>query len=301
MSKLNDYIDALATFTAQITPAGYVEMVNKASTEATGLSEGDFIGKAFKDCHWWNFSRESQDQLAQDIEDCAMGKRIDREVEVQIIDGQFIHIRFILTPIKDATGKITYLVAEGQDITERKQLELTLIQEKNIAENLASHDSLTGLPNRRHFIEYAEDKLSLARRRKDKLALLFIDLDGFKAINDDISHQAGDIVLTTLGEKFIRFVRKGEIIARLGGDEFAMLIYGYKKREELEFVAKRLIKLCAQPIFVGNIEAKFGMSIGISTYPQHATTIDELISRADEAMYRVKRTTKGAYAFAKSG
>ena len=146
-------------------------------------------------------------------------------------------------------------------------------------------------------MEYAEDRISLARRRKEPLALLYIDLDGFKRINDEIGHRAGDIVLTALGEKFTRFVRKGEIIARLGGDEFAMLVYGYTKKEELESIAKRLVQLCVQPIMVDDEEVKIGMSIGISTYPEHAASIDELLSRADEAMYKIKRTTKGWYAF----
>ena len=298
LSNLSAYINALSTFTVQLTPAGDVELANKAAVEATGLPVDSFIGKSLKDCHWWNFSRESQEQLAQDIQQCALGKRIDREAEIQIAGGQFINIRFILTPITNAIGQVTYLVAEGQDITRRKQLELTLLQEKETAVNLATIDSLTGLPNRRHFMEYAEDKISLAQRRGDDLALLYIDLDGFKAINDDISHHAGDTVLSTLGDRFTRFVRKGEMIARLGGDEFVMLIYGYKKTEELELAAKRLIDLCSQAIYIGEKKVNVSVSIGISTYPGHAVTIDEFLSSADKAMYKIKRTTKGSYAFA---
>jgi len=182
LNNLSDYINALSTLTVQLTPAGDVKLVNKAAAEATGLPVGSFIGKAFKDCYWWNFSRETQDQLAQDIQDCAMGKRIDRELKARVAGGEFIYVRFILTPIKDAAGQVIYLVAEGQDITRRKQLESALIQEKEIAENLASQDFLTGLPNRRYFMKYAEDKISLAQRRGGKLALLYIDLDGFKRL-----------------------------------------------------------------------------------------------------------------------
>jgi len=147
-------------------------------------------------------------------------------------------------------------------------------------------------------MKYAEDKLSLAQRKGSKLALLYIDLDGFKAINDNISHQAGDKVLTTLGEKITRFVRKGEMVARLGGDEFAMLIYDYKNTDELEFAAKRLIEICTQLVDIEGITIKVGMSIGISTYPEHALSIDDLMSSADEAMYKVKHTIKGCYSFA---
>ena len=297
LSNLKDYVNALTTFTAQLTPTGYIELLNEVGAKITGLPVESFIGKELKGCYWWNYSLESQDRLAHDIKECALGKRIDREAEIQVADGQFMTIRFMLTPITGATGSVIYLVAEGHDIAERKQLERTLRHEKEVAEQLASHDSLTGLPNRRRFMEYAEDRISLARRRKEPLALLYIDLDGFKRINDEIGHRAGDIVLTALGEKFTRFVRKGEIIARLGGDEFAMLVYGYTKKEELESIAKRLVQLCVQPIMVDDEEVKIGMSIGISTYPEHAASIDELLSRADEAMYKIKRTTKGWYAF----
>jgi len=297
-NNLSNYINALTTFAGQLTPEGKVEFVNKAAAEVAGLPADSFIGKAAKDCHWWNYSRESQDNLVRAIKACAMGERVDREIEIQVAGGGFVSIRSILTPIRDVDGKVTYLVAEGQDLTQRKQLEFALIQEKEVAESLASQDFLTGLPNRRYFMKYAEDKLSLAQRRGEKLALLYIDLDGFKAINDDVSHQAGDAVLAVLGERIIHFVRKGEMVARLGGDEFAMLIYGYKEADELEFAAKRLIELCAVPIDIDGLEVKVGMSIGISTCPGHAMDIDELISSADEAMYKVKRTAKGGYSFA---
>jgi len=297
-NNLSNYINALTTFAGQLTPEGDVEFVNQAAADVAGLPVDSFIGKAAKDCHWWNYSRESQDNLVKAIKACAMGQRIDREIEIQAAGGRFISIRSILTPIRGVDGKVAYLVAEGQDLTQRKQLELALIQEKEVAENLASHDFLTGLPNRRYFMKYAEDKLSLAQRRGERLALLYVDLDGFKAINDDISHQAGDTVLATLGEKIAHFVRKGEMVARLGGDEFAMLIYGYKETGELEFAAKRLIELCAAPIDIDGLEVKVGISVGISTYPEHAVSMDELISSADEAMYKVKRTTKGSFLFA---
>jgi len=115
---ITEHNNNLNNLTVQVTPTGYVKFVNKAAAEATGLSVDSFIGKAFKDCYWWSFSRESQDDLAQDIKECAMGKHIDREVSVRVINGEFLHVRFILTPIKNAVGQVIYLVAEGQDITE---------------------------------------------------------------------------------------------------------------------------------------------------------------------------------------
>ncbi|MEY8213604.1 MAG: PAS domain-containing protein, partial [Colwellia sp.] len=140
LNNLSDYINALDTLAAQLTPEGDIKLVNKAAIKSSGLPLSNFIGKTFQNCLWWNFSRESQAQIAQDITECAMGKRIDREVDIQVADGQFIIINLILTPITNAAGKVIYLVAEGQNITQRKQLELTLIKEKEMAEHLAFHD-----------------------------------------------------------------------------------------------------------------------------------------------------------------
>ncbi len=183
-----------------------------------------------------------------------------------------------------------------QRINQQQQL----IVEQNLElEHMATHDVLTGLPNRRHFKEYAENKITQGQRSHKKVAFLYIDLDGFKAINDEISHQAGDMVLITIANRFQTFIRKNEMIARIGGDEFCMVIYGHKGTSELEKTAKRLISECTKSITADGMEFKVGMSIGISIYPDDGETYDELMSMADEAMYKVKNNIKGTYKFVK--
>ncbi|MFK5983843.1 MAG: diguanylate cyclase [Pseudomonadota bacterium] len=175
-----------------------------------------------------------------------------------------------------------------------------LIVQKNIKlEHLAAYDSLTGLPNYRYFKDFAENRIKQADRSAKKVAFFYIDLDGFKAINDELSHQAGDTILSTIAERFILSVRKNELIARIGGDEFAMVIYGYRDYQELENTAKRLIQECTKTILVGGIECKIGMSIGIATYPEDASSYDKLICLADDVMYQVKNKNKGTYKFFK--
>lgn len=179
-------------------------------------------------------------------------------------------------------------MAEQQELIIEKSLEL---------EHMAGHDVLTGLPNRRYFRNYAEDKLVQGERSNDQVAFLYIDLDGFKKINDEISHQVGDLVLIAIADCFRTFLRKNELIARIGGDEFCMVIFGYHDKSELEKTAQRLIDKCTQAIDVEGIVIQVGMSIGIASYPDNGKTYDELISMADEAMYRVKKYHKGSYGF----
>ncbi len=164
-------------------------------------------------------------------------------------------------------------------------------------EHLATHDVLTGLPNRRHFKDYAENRIIQAQRSNENVAFLYVDLDGFKAINDDISHVAGDLVLTTIADRFKAFARQNEMIARIGGDEFCMVIYGFNNVTELENTAKRLIADCTKTIKISGTKVKVGMSIGISIYPEHGKTYDELILLADDAMYQAKKSAKGSYLF----
>ncbi|MFK5892464.1 MAG: diguanylate cyclase [Pseudomonadota bacterium] len=177
-----------------------------------------------------------------------------------------------------------------------KQHQIILDKNQEL-EHMATHDPLTGLANRRHFEGYAIGNITQGQRRDEKVAFLYFDLDNFKAINDDVSHHAGDLVLKILAERFKVFIRKNELIARIGGDEFCMVIYGYKNNIELENTAQRLIKESTKPIMVGGMEIVIGMSIGIATYPENGKTYDEIMSAADDAMYKVKENSKNSYEF----
>lgn len=162
----------------------------------------------------------------------------------------------------------------------------------------ARTDLLTGLPNRRHLEEHIERTMAQSKRDKSKMAIYYIDLDGFKAINDKVSHEAGDMVLNNIGQKFQSLVRKNEFFARLGGDEFCLVVSGYKNEQELTGTAERLIGECSNTVKIGKIEADIGLSIGIAVYPDHGQSFRELISKADAAMYQVKKRAKGTYALA---
>lgn len=164
-------------------------------------------------------------------------------------------------------------------------------------EHLAQHDMLTGLPNRR----YLQDRLALAlaqaRRSGRHPALLFIDLDRFKEINDRFGHDAGDALLQALAERLRAVTRESDIVARMGGDEFVVLIDSPADKEHVAVMAQKLIDALHEPVPWHGNSLQVGASIGISRFPQDGTTVVDMMSNADRAMYRVKAAGRNAFVF----
>ncbi|MGE8496526.1 MAG: diguanylate cyclase domain-containing protein [Pseudomonas sp.] len=163
-----------------------------------------------------------------------------------------------------------------------------LRQRESELEHAAFHDPLTELPNRRYLIERCESALADAERHQQSVALLLIDLDHFKPINDRYGHQAGDQMLQTLAQRLRHQVRAGDTVARLGGDEFAVLINGADAEQHGREVAERLLAELAQPVCYGAERLTVTISIGAALYPQHATSFSGLYKAADETLYKVK-------------
>jgi diguanylate cyclase (GGDEF)-like protein len=163
-----------------------------------------------------------------------------------------------------------------------------LEQKQGELDRLASHDSLTGLHNRRFFLDRLDHALAHAKRTNGQLALLFIDLDNFKTINDGLGHAAGDFVLRTLAQRLKSVVREVDTVARMGGDEFVILIDEVDTVEGLLVVANKALEALSQPMRRGESDLFSGASIGVSRYPSDGETAAELIAAADQAMYRAK-------------
>lgn len=157
---------------------------------------------------------------------------------------------------------------------------------------LAYRDSLTDLPNRTYFYEEINRKLEKLKKKKHLGAVLFIDLDGFKQVNDTLGHDQGDLLLKKIAEIFKSVVREKDIVARLGGDEFLVYLADLNKKEAAECVANRICRLISQPIDLNGHEVQLSASIGISFVPQDGYMPEELIKKADQAMYEAKRTGK---------
>jgi diguanylate cyclase (GGDEF)-like protein len=158
-------------------------------------------------------------------------------------------------------------------------------------------DELTRLPNRRHLSDHLSQSLAAAKRDNSLLALLYIDLDGFKLVNDGLGHSTGDVLLVQVAERLSSRLRKSDTLARIGGDEFTVILKGIKKKDEAQTVAESLLKALKPPFHVEGQDITIGASIGISTFPDHANDEMDLLQQADSAMYVAKRSGKNHVAF----
>ena len=161
----------------------------------------------------------------------------------------------------------------------------------------AHHDALTGLPNRRLFEDRLIQALAVAARARRRLALLYLDLGGFKEINDSLGHRAGDELLQVVAERLATSVRGGDAIARLGGDEFAVIQIELRTATDAAILAERLMAAAAKPIRVGQQDLVIGASVGIALYPDDGGTADELRANADVALYSAKAAGRARMAY----
>ncbi len=212
---------------------------------------------------------------------------------------------------KDAAGN-AFLVGVIRDVTERKRLEAEL--RRNAAEllrsntelrlsedrlrHLAHHDSLTGLPNRQLFYQHLSHSLERARSNNALVALLFIDLDGFKQVNDTLGHDNGDRLLQAVAQRLNGCLRGGDIVSRLGGDEFTIILTSVPKVQVAATVAEKILATITEVFILEERPASVTASIGISVYPIHSDSPDVLIKQADTAMFRAKELGKNRYEFA---
>ncbi|HJV24871.1 MAG TPA: EAL domain-containing protein [Aromatoleum sp.] len=185
---------------------------------------------------------------------------------------------------------------------ENRALIARLEDEKRRAFMMAAHDPLTGLPNRRMFAELVGTHLFRAKRSRKHYALLYLDLDRFKAINDTLGHHAGDLLLQTVAGRLRSTLRESDIVARLGGDEFAVLLTGLESVSDVEIVAAKLIEQISVPMTnLGEHDIHVTPSIGIALFPRDGQDVDSLCRQADAAMYQSKRTGRGQYTYFEPG
>jgi len=203
-------------------------------------------------------------------------------------NGSYRWFETALTPIRDASGTVTQLQSSGRDITEQRETEQSLIKQ-------AFHDDLTGLPNKALLLDRLDQAFAVSRRSQQPIAILFIDLDGFKTINDTLGHQTGDIALSKVAERLSAIVRPGDTLARIGGDEFVMLCAGTDGARGATAVARRILGAFDQPFVLGGHSIGLGTSIGIAT-SLGADNPTLLLDNADTAMYEAKHGGRGRFA-----
>ncbi|MDC7223683.1 MAG: diguanylate cyclase [Spirochaetales bacterium] len=160
---------------------------------------------------------------------------------------------------------------------------------------MATHDPLTKLPNRRYFQDFAEKALELCRRRSCRMALYYLDLDSFKPVNDNLGHETGDLLLQEVGSRLIKQMRKSDLCARIGGDEFVAMIQDVEQDTGFDMVARRIIDELSHPYFVNEKSVKIGVSMGISFFPEQGSDLEDLLKKADMALYCAKEEGRGCY------
>lgn len=215
------------------------------------------------------------------------------ELSIRIANGNCLPIDFSFEPIRDENNRITHYLGIFRDITERKRFQDEL-------QHLATHDGLTGIANRTLFLELLDKACKTTQAKGKRPAVLFIDLDNFKQINDTLGHDEGDSILIAVSRLIEENIQKNYTLARIGGDEFCLLIEDENPQDKSAFIARKLLDLLAEPFNTTSGKHFLSASIGIALFPLDGSNAKELMRNADIAMYDVKKSAKNDFKFFKS-
>ena len=262
---------------------GQIADVNPFLVDMLGYSKNELLGKrlwdigAFVDA---KKSREAYEELRKNnyirYEDLPLETKTGQRMEVEFVSNAYL------------VDTERVIQCNVRDISERKRLERDLAF-------AATHDSLTGLPNRTLFNDHYSLALAGAKRYHKKLAIMVLDIDHFKDINDALGHPYGDRLLKEFGNRLSSTVRKADTVSRIGGDEFALLVTEVAGTENVASVAQKMLGNARKPFRLNNHEVRITVSIGISNYPDDGEDVETLIKYADTAMYQAKRNGRNSY------
>lgn len=227
----------------------------------------------------------------------ASGQSVGREDERRVVNGRESIMNWHIRPWMDAFGRLGGYIFLVVDQTETTRLRQQVAQASERENALAYSDALTGLPNRQLFNDRLNMSLAQAYRQLGKVAVFFLDLDGFKSVNDQLGHDYGDLLLKQVAERLKTCVRTTDTVARLGGDEFTIIL-AIRDKRDAELVAEKVLNTIRAPYDLnGKVADKVGTSIGIALYPQDGTQGADLLKKADAAMYAAKQGGKNAWRF----
>ena len=262
-----------------------IESVNNSFTEITGFSAEDVLGEKL------GLPRTAS-------QDVGFYKKVWRDLKKRGVwrgevwskrkSGELFSGRMTLKTVYDADGEVSNYVAFFSDVTDLKRSQEEL-------RYLANHDSLTGLPNRRLFLDRLDQGIKRARRVKDRLAVYFIDLDEFKQINDTLGHHVGDSLLKEVGERLRGIVREADTVSRLAGDEFTIIAENVGGNDEVRALAKKILGIFELPFNLHDKEFYVSASVGIGVFPDDGEDLITLMKGADAAMYKAKAEGRNGY------
>jgi diguanylate cyclase (GGDEF)-like protein/PAS domain S-box-containing protein len=264
--------------------------VNNSLSKIFGYSEDELLTM---NLHTLTHDRDCSKVLDHHLRQLSSDELPSFQIEVQCIHkivGKQVWVLLSGSLVRNTVDEPQYFIIQIQDITERKYIEQQLIY-------IANHDPLTGLLNRQQFHNRLTETLSSSRRHVTKVALMYLDLDRFKLINDTLGHRIGDLLLEAVGERLKCSVRSNDTLARLGGDEFIVLLSDIEHIDDVARIAQKTIELLMQPFSIEGNDIVINASIGISIYPEDGENGQTLLMNADSAMYLAKERGKNNYQF----
>ncbi|OGB22437.1 MAG: hypothetical protein A3I66_03990 [Burkholderiales bacterium RIFCSPLOWO2_02_FULL_57_36] len=260
--------------------------VNKPLAEQFNMPADQIVGK-----NLFDLGVPSAREVHEQIEDVVRKKeQLRAEVSDNAVLSQQRHFEYILMPVINESGEVEAVTGAARDITERKILD-------NEIWHKANYDALTGLPNRRLFRDRLEQEIKHSERSGNVIALLFIDLDHFKEVNDLLGHDAGDLLLRETAERIRSCIRETDTVARLGGDEFTVILTNVNTPDHVPVLAEKILRELANPYYISKEMAHISGSIGITVFPQDASSSEVLVRNADQAMYVAKKAGRNQYHF----
>lgn len=292
-TKSDKILEMAADGIISIDTQGHIQSFNRAAQKMFGYSEAEIIGKNVALLMPSPHQDDHDGYLARYLQ-TGQTNVIDKLRELQGLrkDGMIFPMELAVTEVK--FGDAHFFTAMLRDISEQK-----LAQQR--IEHLAHYDALTHLPNRSLFYDRLGQALLIAKRNKHYIALLFMDLDGFKQVNDKLGHHIGDLLLVAVADRLQICVRESDTLARLGGDEFTLILNDSHQREAVAMVAKKIIESLGHPFVLEGHAVHIGVSIGIACYPDNAESKGALLIVADKAMYAAKAAGKNTYQFGSAG
>jgi diguanylate cyclase (GGDEF)-like protein/PAS domain S-box-containing protein len=271
--------------------SGEIVLLNVQAEKHFGYRRDELIGQKVKNIIPKGFAERLISDALRSAED-ALAQQIGTGIELngRRKDGSEFPIEIMLSPLEGAEGVL--VTAAIRDITTRRKAEALMIHS-------SEHDFLTGLPNRTLLSDRVNQAIRMAIRHKRKVAVLFLDLDGFKHINDSLGHPTGDKLLQSVGNRLVDCVRGSDTVSRQGGDEFVVLLSEEEDSEDASITAKRMLRAVAEAHFIDQHDLHITCSVGVSLYPDDGLNAETLIKNADTAMYQAKENGRQTYQYFK--
>jgi diguanylate cyclase (GGDEF)-like protein/PAS domain S-box-containing protein len=290
-SRYRGLLEAAPDAMVVVNQVGEIVLLNVQAEKQFGYRRDELIGQKVKNIIPKGFAERLIADALRSAED-ALAQQIGTGIELngRRKDGSEFPIEIMLSPLEGAEGVL--VTAAIRDITTRKKAEALMIHS-------SKHDFLTGLPNRMLLSDRVNQAIRMAIRHKRKVAVLFLDLDGFKHINDSLGHPTGDKLLQSVGKRLVDCVRGSDTVSRQGGDEFVVLLSEEEDSEDASVTAKRMLRAVAEAHFIDQHDLHVTCSVGVSLYPDDGLNAETLIKNADTAMYQAKENGRQTYQYFK--